>query len=110
MQLGKVIGQAAPSIMDGVVEEDVRKLPHISTHDCCWDCSHILVDELVVFFPGEGCCQELGTGIDLVGLMLAPRSSVVSMPSYKVRYSPVAVTSLTAVVGTPVLAAIVLVG
>ena len=78
-----MIGQAAPSIMDGVVEEDVRKFP-----------SHLHPRLLLESFSN---------------LMLAPRSSVVSMSLYKVRYSPVAVTSLTAIAGTPVLAAIVLV-
>ena len=40
------------------------------------------------------------------GLMLAPQSSVASMSSYRLRYSPVAVSSLTSAVGVPTLAAI----
>ena len=83
MQLGKVIGQAAQ------VKAVARN----------WAPSLTLL--------ANSCCQlVLGSFSDL---MLAPRSSAVSMSSYKVRYSPVAVTSLTAVAGTPMLAAIVLV-
>ena len=58
--------------MDAVAEEDVGKFPDISTNNCCWYFSNLLVGKDVVLLPCEGCCHKLDTIVDFVGDLLFP--------------------------------------
>ena len=47
--------------------------PSLGSTVCrCWYCSYLLVDQAAVLLPGEACCHELNTIVDLAGNPLFP--------------------------------------